>query len=124
KWPGSETPPAETLQATSLRRLAVKVCDAFHHPALLVFVEFSKHGQRQHFFRGALGFGEVAFAVSEIDEARLQVQRDGIVDLGPDLARGEKLAQLFAAVGADDVLMENMVSGRRCVRQVNGEVVG
>src|ERR1700683_4091914 len=103
--------------------LTIEVGDAFDYAVLLVFSEFGKHGQGQHFFCGALGFGEVTFAVSEINEARLQVQRDRIVNLRSNLARGEELAQFLPAVGADDILMENMMSGRRRMRQMDGEVV-
>ena len=92
------------------QQLAIEVRDTFHHPALFFFGKFGEHGQGQYFFCGALGLGKVAFAVSEINETGLQVQRDGIVDLSPDPARGEKLAQFLAAVGPDDVLMKNMIS--------------
>ena len=55
------------------RRLsAIEVRDAFDHPALFVFGEFGEHGQGQNLFRGALGFGKVAFAITEIHQTGLQ----------------------------------------------------
>src|SRR5258707_846875 len=89
--------------------LAIEIRDALYHPALLVLCEFWKYGQGQYFFRGAFGFREVALAISKIDEAGLQVQRDGIVNLRPDLARVQELAQFLAAERANDVLVEDVV---------------
>src|SRR5258708_35015762 len=89
--------------------LAVEICNALYYPALFLFGEFGEHGQGQHFFGRALSLWEITFAVSEIHETGLQVQRDGVVDLGANLSRGKKLAQFLAAVGADHILMENEV---------------
>ena len=48
------------------------------------------------------------------------MQRDGIVDFRPDLARRKEFSQLVAAVSADDVLMENVVR----LREVCGRRMG
>src|SRR5579863_161889 len=112
--PAAEILPAETLQATPLRRasLAIEIGDALRYPALFFFGEFGEHGQGQDFFRGAFGFREVAFAVSQIGETGLQVERDGVVDFGADFAGGEELAQVVAAESADYVLVENVLRAR------------
>src|SRR6266851_5381011 len=100
--------------------LAVEICNALHYPALFLFGEFGEHGQGQDFFGCALSFRKITFAVSEIHEARLQVQGNGIVDLGANLSRSKELAQLLAAIGADHILMENMVGLRGSLRKLNG----
>src|SRR5258708_7404905 len=97
---------------------AVEVGDALDHSLLLFLCQLREHRQRQHFFRSAFGFREVAFAVSEIDEARLQVQWDGIVNFRPNLSGGKKLAQVFTAIGAYDILVKNVVSARGSMRQL------
>src|SRR5258706_15809784 len=100
--------------------LAVEICNALYHPALFLFGEFGEHGQGQDFFGRALSLREIAFAVSEIHKAGLQVQRDGIVNLGANLSSSKKLAQFFAAVGADHILMENMMGLRGSPWKLNG----
>src|SRR5271170_6258715 len=85
-------PPAQriaTINETAL--LAVEIRNTGDDPALLFFGQFGEHWQGKDFFRGAFGFGEIAFAVSEVHKTGLQVQRDGIVDFGPDLARRKEL---------------------------------
>ena len=63
--------------------------------------------------RGGLGDGEVAGLVAEGGEAGLQVERDRVVDLGPDLAARQVVAQGVADRGrdADDVLVVDVVDG-------------
>src|SRR5260370_36553720 len=100
--------------------LAVEICTALYCPALFLFGEFGEHGQGQRFFASTLSLWEIPFAVSEIHETGLQVQRDGIVDLGANLSRSKKLAQLVAAVGADHILMENMVGLRGSLLKLKG----
>src|SRR5258708_33201758 len=100
--------------------LAVEICNTLYYPALFLFGEFGEHGQGQRFFASTLSLWEITFAVSEIHETGLQVQRDGIVDLGANLSRSKKLAQLVAAVRADRILVENMVDLRGSVEHMNG----
>ena len=45
------------------------------------------------------------------------MERDGVVNLRADLARGEKLAQFVAAVAADDVLVPDVPAARNLVGQ-------
>ena len=82
-----------------------------HDPALFVFPEFGKHGQGENFSSGAFGLGEVAFAMSEVNETVLQVQRDRIVNFRADLTGVEEFAEFVAAVSADYILMKNRVCG-------------
>src|SRR5258708_29599438 len=100
--------------------LAVEICNTLYYPALFLFGEFGEHGQGQRFFASTLSLWEITFAVSEIHETGLQVQRDGIVDLGANLSRSKKLAQLVAAVGAGHILMENLVGLRGGLGKLNG----
>src|SRR5215475_5401777 len=53
--------------------LAVELGNVLHHPLLLVLSQFRKHGKRENFARRTFGFGQIALAVSEIAEYRLQV---------------------------------------------------
>ena len=78
--------PTDTSSHTSLRS-AQKLRDRIDHRLLLVFAQFGEDGQSQHFARGALRFREVAFLVAQALQRFLQMQRDGVIDLGPDLAR-------------------------------------
>ena len=84
---------------------------------LLIFAQLGEDGQGQDFAGGALGFGETAFRVAETLERRLQMERDGVVDLRADFALGEELAQAVAAVGADDVLVPDVMGARNLVGQ-------
>ncbi len=59
---------------------------------------------------GLFGLGEVSGFVAEVGEAGLQVERQGVVDFAADVVVGEVLAEVVAAGGADDVLVED-VSG-------------
>jgi len=84
---------------------------------LLVFAEFGEDGQGEDFAGGALCFREAAFFVSETLQRRLQMERDGVVDLRADFALGEELTQAVAARGADDVLMPDVSGARNLVGQ-------
>src|SRR5687768_4589675 len=63
--------------------------DLRDHVFLLVFGQLGEDGQRHGLAGGALGFGEIAFAIAEILKALLLVQRQRVVDLGPDIALRE-----------------------------------
>ncbi len=56
-----------------------------------------------------LRFRQVTLFVSQVREAFLQVQGQGIVHLGADAARREERSQFITAPGADDVLVEDVV---------------
>ena len=89
--------------------LRIEFGDRLHHPALLCFRQLRKHRQRKHFAGGAFGFGEISFAVSQISETGLQVERNRIIDFRADLQIGQELAQLVAALGANHVLVKHMM---------------
>jgi len=76
---------------------------------LLVFAELGVDGESEDFGGGAFGFGEVAGFVAEGREGGLLVEAEGVVDLGADVVGGEVGAELVAAVGADDVLVEDVL---------------
>src|SRR5579872_4158659 len=63
--------------------------------------------QGQDFLRGAFRLGAASFLVPDVREARLQVQREGIVDRVADAACLEGGLQIVAAVGPDGVLIED-----------------
>src|ERR1044071_1756208 len=77
------------------------------------------HRERERGARGALGLGEVALAVSEVGEAGLQVERDGVIDLRADAVSLEVFEQRVAALfgDADDVLVEDVARARQHVRR-------
>ena len=86
---------------------------------LLVFAEFGEDGQGEDLAGGALGLGEAALFVAETLERRLQMERDGVIDLRADFALGEELAQAIAAVGADNVLMPDVAAAAHFLRKYN-----
>src|SRR5215471_20694093 len=64
-------------------------------------------GQRQHFGRRTLRLGAAPGLVAEVGEARLQVQRQRIVDRRADALRLEIILKLVPARDADGVLVED-----------------
>ena len=73
-------PPGE--HAMTIEELADRADDV----ALLLVGQLGIHRQGERLARGRFGDGEVAGLVAERREAGLQVERDRVVDLGPDLA--------------------------------------
>src|SRR3989441_4557369 len=63
---------------------------------------------RQNFARGALRFRTVLGSIAEVAEAFLQVQRNRVVDLGPDAGVGEIRLQLVASLHPQHVLVEDV----------------
>jgi hypothetical protein len=68
--------PADGAAASQIKRSAQTIDDA----SLMIGGEFGVDWQRENFFGGQFGFGQIAFGVAEIFETFLQVQWDGIVD--------------------------------------------
>ena len=58
--------------------------------------------------RGAFRLRQVAAAPAEVREARLEVQRDRVVDLGRDAQAQEVGSQFVAPYRAHDVLVEDV----------------
>ena len=79
------------------------------HVALLVFAQFGENREREGFVGGAFGFGKIAFAVAEIAEAFLQVQRERVVNFRADSRGGEVRAESVASRGADDELIVDVM---------------
>src|SRR5580692_2983436 len=90
------------------KRLRVELRDTLHYGFLLRFGQLRKHGQRQHFRRSVFRLRQVSSPVAQVSETRLQMQRDGIVDLGAYFSVAKKLAQLIAALSPNHVLMKDM----------------
>ena len=91
-----------------------ELADRADDVALLLLGQLGVHRQGQRLAGGRFGDGEVAGLVAQGREAGLQVERDRIVDLGPDLAGGQVVAQGVADRGrhADDVLVVDVVMAR------------
>ena len=79
-----------------------------YYGLLFVFAEFGVDGEGEDFLGGSFGDGEVAGLVAEVGEGLLLVEGEGVVDLGADAVGGEVGAEVVAARGADDVLVEDM----------------
>ena len=107
--------PRATRSTSKIGALAaVELRNRCHHALLLVFAQLGEHGQRQHFFGGALRLRQIAGLVSQIGEALLQMQRNGIVNLGADTLLGQETSQLIAPPRADHVLMVDVIGlGKR-----------
>lgn len=65
------------------------------HVFLFLLRELGEHGEGQNIAAGALGLGQIALLVSQILEAFLQVQGEGIIDLGADSLLFEVIAQFI-----------------------------
>ena len=87
----------------------VKLPDGFDDGVLLVFAELGVDGEGEDFGGGAFGVGEVAGFVAEGARGFLQVERQRVVDFGADFVGGEEGAEVVAAGGADDVLVEDVL---------------
>src|SRR5207245_4882749 len=71
----------------------------------LLVGELREHRQGEHLFRDALRDREVALPVAQELRGLLEVDRDGVVDLRPDAAVAEVLAQrVSAAAGHPDAV--------------------
>ena len=89
--------------------LRVEAADGFDDGLLFVVAEFGVDGEREDFGGGALGLGEVARAVAEVAESVLLVETERVVNLAADVFVGEVGAEVVAARGADDVLVEDVL---------------
>ena len=91
-----------------------------HHVTLLLIGQLGIDGQRQRFsFAAASAMGKSPGFVAQRSEARLQMQRYGIVDLGADLARSQVVAKRVAdgSRHADGVLVEDVIMAFPLARQ-------
>src|SRR3989442_15271953 len=96
----------------SLRELADRRRDAVD----LLIAELRIHRDREHLARDPLGHGKVALAVSQELGRLLEVDRHRAVDLSPDAALGEALAQIVAPSTGQ--------AGRVLIEDVAAEVEG
>jgi hypothetical protein len=68
---------------------------------------------------GVLGLWEVARAIVQVGEGRLQVERGGIVDFSGDAAIAQMVAHQVAIRGANHILVVNVARALRLHRQGN-----
>src|SRR5262245_21888381 len=68
--------------------------------------QFGKHWEGDDFLRSALGLGKGAFLVPEVRKARLEMQRQRVVNRCADLPRCQVLLELIAVLGTNGVLIE------------------
>jgi hypothetical protein len=78
---------------------------------LLVAGEFGEDGDGEAFVGCGFGVGEIAFFVSEVAEALLQVEREWIIDFGTDAMFCEDGADFIPMGDADDELVVDVVVG-------------
>ena len=74
---------------------------------LFVVAEFGVDGQGEDLVGGLLCDGESSGGVAEGAKGCLEVEWERVVDLGGDRMGGEEGAEVVAARGADDVLVED-----------------
>jgi len=88
----------------------VEIPDLLDYILLLLLRQFRIDGNCQGFFRSVLGFGQIAFSISEILKAFLEVQRYGVVDLSPHTVGVEEFSEpVPVPLGyPDDVLIKDM----------------
>src|SRR2546426_12547865 len=87
------------------------------HAALLRGRELAVDRQRQSRRRRRFSCRKVAFLVAEICEARLQVERQRIVNLRSDTVRRKALLQTVTISSSNDELIEDVSSVGRFRRQ-------
>src|SRR5262245_65001004 len=75
---------------------------------LLLRRQLGIDGDRHHFQRRTPRLLAVLRAIAELLEALLHVQRDRIVDLGPDAGAGQVAPEVVTPGRAQDVLMEDV----------------
>ena len=92
---------------------AHRICDGFGNVFLLFDGQIWIDWNGKRFVRRFFGFGEIAFFVAKIFKTGLQMERDGIIDVTADFGFFEGVPNHlpFAAVDADDVLVENVAVG-------------
>src|SRR5437773_12205221 len=81
----------------------VKVANCTHHFVELRPGQLREHRERDDFPRRALGLRERPFLVSEVREARLEMERKRVIHGAADLPGAQVLLQLVAALGANRV---------------------
>src|SRR5271167_3012187 len=77
---------------------------------LLAFAQLWEHGQREHFFGRALRLGQITGLISQICEALLQMQRNGVVDFGVDALLGQESPQFIASQRPHRILVIDVMS--------------
>ncbi len=91
--PSSDDDDAHQVSGTDCRRVGVgELGDRVHDDALLFRRQLAVDRNGEALVRRALGLREIAGAIAEVGEARLQVERHGIVDLVADAARDRDAA--------------------------------
>src|SRR3954464_10117839 len=88
--------------------------------------QFRKDGERKHFARGALTLGALTLAIPKVREARLQMERQRVVDGRPDSpVLEEGLQRITTSVRhANGVLIEDRLVFRRHVGTRQHATVG
>src|SRR3954462_10217959 len=98
------------MRARGRRWLRASPSEEGAHPrndlAELRVTQLGEDLQGEHLGRGALALRALALAVAQVGEARLEVQRERVVDRGADPARLEERLQLVPAGHANRVLVE------------------
>src|SRR5258707_122167 len=73
--------------------------------------------QGQNFGGGTLGLRQIAFRITEIGKAFLQVQRNGVIDFRTHAAFFQKLTQLVPLLHAYHILMKDVMGLRTGLEQ-------
>src|SRR5439155_8443125 len=90
--------------------------DRLNDELLLRLLELGVDRQGERSARRSLGFGEVTNPVSQIREALLKVERDGIVNFSADPTSSQMLSQRFAILAPhpdDELVIDVRLAGAR-----------
>src|ERR1035437_6117124 len=120
KWPGANWALSVQIKRVIYKDSEIstqKLGDGGDDGLLFVLAQLGEDGQGQDLSRRSLGLGEAALAVAEALQRRLQMERDGVVNLRADLALGQKSAQPVAAGGADNILMPDVMRAANLLRK-------
>lgn len=90
---------SRTSRPLQLNLSGEEAADGLDDVDLLLFGQLGVHREGEGLAGGALGLGEVAGPVAEVAEALLEVERDGVVNLGADAVGAEVRDERVAVRG-------------------------
>ena len=104
-----------------LNPVFIESFDSIHNVHLLIICQFRIDRQGEDFFRSLLRDWKISTAVLQERITLLQMERERIVDIGPNSFLIQELSQLFSLWNPDDILVEDVTVLVLCCRQAAGQ---
>ena len=89
--------------------MTIKSADLIHHCVLFLLGHLREDRQAQHLLGSPFGLGQTALTIAQTLEAILLVQRDRVVDLGPDPCLLQVLSQDYIRTAHSKGLRQSVV---------------